>query len=129
MKTVSATDAKNRFGDLLDESAQGPVRIDKNGRPVAYVLSSDDFDLAKDLLGLARVQRLIAAGDPKVLAVLQGFSSGDSDSSRQAAISALGLRDYGQLLRALRMAGMPAPVLPVSDRAKMIDAFVGVLNG
>jgi prevent-host-death family protein len=127
MKTVSATDAKNRFGDLLDESAQGPVRIDKNGRPVAYVLSSDDFDLAKDLLGLARVQRLIAAGDPKVLAVLQGFSSGDS--SRQAAISALGLRDYGQLLRALRMAGMPAPVLPVSDRAKMIDAFVGVLNG
>jgi prevent-host-death family protein len=127
MKTVSATDAKNRFGDLLDESALGPVRIDKNGRPIAYVLSSDDFDLAKDLLGLARVQRLIAAGDPKVLAVLRGFSSGDS--SRQAAISALGLRDYGQLLRALRTAGIPASVLPASDRARMVDALMGVLNG
>jgi prevent-host-death family protein len=127
MKTVSATDAKNRFGDLLDESALGPVRIDKNGRPIAYVLSAEDFDLAKDLIGLARVQSLIAAGDPKVLAVLQAFSSGDS--SRHTAISALGLRDYGQLLRALRAAGMPAPVLPAADRARMVDDFVGVLNG
>ena len=127
MKTMSATDAKNRFGDLLDASAEGPVRIDRNGHPIAYTLSSDDFDLVKDLLGLARVQQLVAARDQKVLAVLRGYSIGEV--SRRAAISRLGLHDYGQLLRALRAAGMAAPVLPAVDRAKMVDAFVAAVNG
>ncbi len=40
MKTMQATDAKNRFGELLEESANGPVRIQKNGRDVAVVMSS-----------------------------------------------------------------------------------------
>jgi prevent-host-death family protein len=44
MKTMQATDAKNRFGELLEESANGPVRIQKNGRDVAVVMSSAQFD-------------------------------------------------------------------------------------
>ncbi len=44
MKTIQATDAKNRFGELLEESANGPVRIQKNGRDVAVVMSSAQFD-------------------------------------------------------------------------------------
>jgi len=127
MKTVTATDAKNRFGDLLEESTVGPVRIEKNGRPVAYVLSVDDYDLAKDLIGLARVKQLIAGGDQKVLAVLRGFSSGAIP--RQAAISSLRLNGYGQLLRALSAAGIAAPSVPEDRRKKMTDAFLDVLHG
>ncbi|MDO9318501.1 MAG: type II toxin-antitoxin system Phd/YefM family antitoxin [Gammaproteobacteria bacterium] len=44
MKTMQATDAKNRFGELLDEAASGPVRIQKNGRDVAIVMSSAEYD-------------------------------------------------------------------------------------
>lgn len=44
MKTMQATDAKNRFGELLDEAARGPVRIQKNGRDVAIVMSSAEYD-------------------------------------------------------------------------------------
>lgn len=44
MKTMQATDAKNRFGELLEEAASGPVRIQKNGRDVAVVMSSAEYD-------------------------------------------------------------------------------------
>jgi len=127
VKTVSATDAKNRFGDLLEESAEGPVRIEKNGRPVAYVISVDDYDLAKDLIGLARVKQLIASADEKVLAVLRGFSSGAIP--RQAAIRALSLNGYGQLLRALSASGIAPPSAPGIQRKKMADAFLDILHG
>lgn len=127
MKTVSATDAKNKFGELLDEAATGPVRIDKNGRPVAYVLSPDDFHLAEDVLGLARVQRLITRRDARTLAALRAFSKGDA--SRQHAIDTLGLRGYGQLLRALRTAELRPPAVPARDHARMVAAFVEVVHG
>lgn len=44
MKTMQATDAKNRFGELLDEAAIGPVRIQKNGRDVAVLMSSAEYE-------------------------------------------------------------------------------------
>lgn len=44
MKTMNATDAKNRFGELLDSAQAGPVAIQKNGRDVAYLVSKDDFE-------------------------------------------------------------------------------------
>lgn len=47
-----ASDAKNRFGQLLDAAQSGPVRISKNGRDVAVVLSADAFrQLAEDAAG------------------------------------------------------------------------------
>lgn len=44
MKIMQATDAKNRFGELLDEAAIGPVRIQKNGRDVAVLISSAEYE-------------------------------------------------------------------------------------
>ena len=44
MKTFTATEAKNRFGELLDEVGNNPVVIRKNGRDVAVLLSKADFD-------------------------------------------------------------------------------------
>lgn len=44
MKTMQATDAKNRFGELLEEAISEPVLIQKNGRDVAVVMSKAEFD-------------------------------------------------------------------------------------
>ena len=44
MKIMQATDAKNRFGELLEDSASEPVLIQKNGRDVAVVLSKAEYD-------------------------------------------------------------------------------------
>lgn len=43
MKTLTATDAKNRFGELIDLAQAGPVRVQRQGRDVAVVLSPEEF--------------------------------------------------------------------------------------
>lgn len=44
MMTVPATDAKNRFGELLDTVHREPVEISKKGRVVAVMLSVKDYE-------------------------------------------------------------------------------------
>ena len=43
MKAMTARDAKNRFGQLMDDAQRGPVTIEKNGRPFAVMQSYEDF--------------------------------------------------------------------------------------
>lgn len=48
MKHFTATEAKNRFGEMLEISAVETVVIAKNGRDVAVLLSKAEYDrLAK----------------------------------------------------------------------------------
>lgn len=42
--TMTATIAKNSFGELLDEAKTRPIKIAKNGRVVAVVVSAEDFE-------------------------------------------------------------------------------------
>jgi len=42
MKTLSARDAKNRFGEFLDMARREPVLVTKNDRPVGVFLSIED---------------------------------------------------------------------------------------
>lgn len=42
MKTLSARDAKNRFGEFIDMARREPVLVTKNGRPVGVFLSIED---------------------------------------------------------------------------------------
>ncbi|MFZ1989688.1 MAG: type II toxin-antitoxin system Phd/YefM family antitoxin [Alphaproteobacteria bacterium] len=44
MKSVSAADAKNKFGELIDAAQREPVTIEKHGRPVAVVMSQEEFE-------------------------------------------------------------------------------------
>ena len=44
MKEVTAKDAKNRFGQLLQSAQQGPVRVTRNGRPVGVMMSVQQFE-------------------------------------------------------------------------------------
>ncbi len=44
MKRMSAKEAKNSFGLLLDTARAEPVTIEKHGRPVVVVLSVEEFE-------------------------------------------------------------------------------------
>jgi len=44
MTKMSANSAKARFGELLDRARREPVIIEKHGRAVAVVLSTEDYD-------------------------------------------------------------------------------------
>ena len=44
MEEVTASDAKQAFGDLLLKSQQEPVRINKNGKPVAVMVSATRYE-------------------------------------------------------------------------------------
>jgi prevent-host-death family protein len=44
MERINATEAKREFGEILLKAQQAPVGIDKNGKPVAVMLSADAFD-------------------------------------------------------------------------------------
>lgn len=43
MIVISATKAKNHFGELLEATQKEPVEISKKGRTVAVVLSAEAF--------------------------------------------------------------------------------------
>ena len=47
MKTVSATEIKNRLGQYLARVAVEPVAVEKNGRPVAVLLSFEEYELLR----------------------------------------------------------------------------------
>ena len=62
MRTMSAKDAKNHFGELLLEAQKAPVTIEKNGKPVAVLLSFDDHE-AVERLKLERLRAMVAEAD------------------------------------------------------------------
>lgn len=45
MAAMNATDAKNKFGQVLEMAQAEPVRIQKNGRDVAIVLSPEQYNV------------------------------------------------------------------------------------
>ena len=44
MKSMSAKEAKNGFGLLLDTARSEPVVIEKHGRPVVVVISTERYE-------------------------------------------------------------------------------------
>jgi prevent-host-death family protein len=49
MKTMSAREAKNAFGLLIDTARAEPVMIEKHGRGVVVVVAVEEYErLAKD---------------------------------------------------------------------------------
>ncbi|MDP4536468.1 type II toxin-antitoxin system Phd/YefM family antitoxin [Alkalimonas collagenimarina] len=57
METINASDAKREFGDLLLKAQHEPIGINKNGKPIAVVLSVADYAQLEAL----REERLKAA--------------------------------------------------------------------
>ena len=44
MKRMSAAEAKNTFGHLVDLARHEPVLIEKHNRPVVVVISIEEYD-------------------------------------------------------------------------------------
>jgi len=59
MAEISATDAKNRFGQVLEMAQAEPVRIQKNGRDVAVVLSAEQYAALQNQSAMPRVSPLV----------------------------------------------------------------------
>jgi hypothetical protein len=97
MKTVSATEAKNRFGEHFDFGDQESLLIESHGSPSHLAFTA------------ATGRRL----------VLIAFSTGGI--SRDQAMSLLGFEWYGQLLDALAAHGIDRPDahLSADDRAAL----------
>lgn len=60
MAEMSATDAKNKFGQLLEMARTEPVRIQKNGRDVGVMVSPEFFERAESAMTRDPVNPLIA---------------------------------------------------------------------
>ena len=63
--TITARDAKNHFGELLDSARQAPVHITKNGRNVAVMLSSEEFsrfEATEDAFWSSRAAAVLNSG-------------------------------------------------------------------
>jgi len=44
MKILNASDAKREFGEVLINAQHGPVGINRNGKPVAVVISAAEYE-------------------------------------------------------------------------------------
>lgn len=44
MERLNASDAKREFGDMLLKVQQSPVGINKNGKPVAVIISAVEYE-------------------------------------------------------------------------------------
>lgn len=78
MHRMAARDAKTRFGELLDTAQREPVMIEKHGRPVAVVVSVEDYT-ALEAMKLANLRAEIARGlaDIEAGRVVDGASAFD----------------------------------------------------
>ena len=57
MKSMSAKDAKNTFGMLIDRARAEPVAIEKHGRKVVVVVAVEEFERLKALESTSAVNR------------------------------------------------------------------------
>ena len=67
---VSSTDAKNRFGQVLDEAQKRPVVIEKSGRRHSVLMSAEHYD---KLVMLADAQGGGTAADEPMSPEAQAF--------------------------------------------------------
>ena len=63
MQTVTALEAKNRFGELLDKAQREPVTVTKQGRPSVVVMSTIDYEKYDRLLRQEVIQQMKALQD------------------------------------------------------------------
>lgn len=49
MDSLSANDAKTHFGEMLIKAQRAPVQINRNGKPIAVVLSAEDYESIETL--------------------------------------------------------------------------------
>lgn len=75
MDALSANEAKTQFGDMLLKAQRAPVQINRNGKPVAVVISMDEYESIEALkLRLLQSRAVQAKADIKAGNTVDGES-------------------------------------------------------
>jgi prevent-host-death family protein len=77
MTEMTALEAKNRFGRLIDLAQRAPVTITKNGRPSVVVMSADAYERR---LAPARQRLREALERTRAEAARNGLTEADLDA-------------------------------------------------
>ncbi len=91
MITITSEEAQNRFGQLLDKAQREPVRITRDGRAAAFIISPQDMEELLD----ARRRR------SEALAEFEAYFA-KADAGLTPAGQALTDEDVIKLVRKLR---------------------------
>lgn len=67
MEVLTASKAKTSFGSMLIKVQKSPVQIEKNGQPVAVLLSQEEYAELDDMKTKMLQMRYAAADDEKNL--------------------------------------------------------------
>jgi prevent-host-death family protein len=63
MMTMTASEAKNRFGEVLELAQREPIAIERHGRTSVYVVAGKDYELFQEfMLEKLRTRLAIAEG-------------------------------------------------------------------
>ena len=68
MRTMTSAEAQNHFGELLDAAQGEPVTITRRGRPVAFVVSQQEYEALSQGLETANSQVLLTAAQAAIAA-------------------------------------------------------------
>lgn len=117
VKTFSATEAKNNFGNVLESIAFEPIAIVKNGKAVAVMISAQEFGLLEHDYAMTKAKAKLIANDHQAIETIIKFSN--ADISSEEAMRRLGLRFEGQLLDLLGMTNLPFPAIS-NDRVELM---------
>ena len=83
METLTSNQAKTQFGDLLLKVQRAPVEISRNGKPVAVMISAEDYSAMEPLK-----MELLRQSLKRCLADVDAGRMQDSDSALNAMIDA-----------------------------------------
>ncbi|MEO8884177.1 MAG: type II toxin-antitoxin system Phd/YefM family antitoxin, partial [Devosia sp.] len=59
MATMTATEAKNRFGQLLEMAQAEPVHVQKDGRDVGVMISPEQYRRLVELEGKPKINPMV----------------------------------------------------------------------
>lgn len=62
MKKLAAREAKTHFGELMDTVQREPVSIEKHGRPVAVIMSMEEYKTIEEMK-LERLRAHLSEGE------------------------------------------------------------------
>lgn len=104
MKTVTAVEAKNSFGRLLEATYREPVMVTKNNREIAAMLSMQDVRALADDFLAEPLKAEVAEGKRSVLDALMAQLEINKrlEASRKAIAEGNGLVADGTYFKALR---------------------------
>lgn len=83
METLTSNQAKTQFGDLLLKVQRSPIEISRNGKPVAVMLSMEDYAAMEGLKMQLLQQKVLLAQEE-----LRTGNVHDGDTLLQALLDA-----------------------------------------